>query len=82
MLSKVGVGNINDDLEKLLNARFIYESDENYPKDALHRNAENKPTMKRNEAVLDYLPIGFYTVVDNNKIPDNGEYPLALIQAG
>ena len=29
---KVRVGNIDDDAEKLLKARFIHESDENYPK--------------------------------------------------
>ena len=36
LLNKVQVGNIDDDNEKLLKARFIHESDENYPKDALH----------------------------------------------
>ena len=30
-LNKVRVGKINDDVEKLLKARFTYESDENYP---------------------------------------------------
>ena len=29
---KVRVGNIDDDAEKLLKARFIHESDKNYPK--------------------------------------------------
>ena len=36
LLNKVRVGNINDDTENLLKARFIHESDENFPKDALH----------------------------------------------
>ena len=31
LLNKVRVGKINDDVEKLLKARFTYESDENYP---------------------------------------------------
>ena len=31
LLNKARVGKINDDVEKLLKARFIYESDENYP---------------------------------------------------
>ena len=43
---KVQVGNIDDDIEKLLRARFIDESDENYPKDVLHMYAENEPAMK------------------------------------
>ena len=31
MLHKVRVGNIDDDVEKLLKARFIHKSNENYP---------------------------------------------------
>ena len=39
MLNKGRVGNIDDDVENLLMARFIRKSDENYPKDALHMHA-------------------------------------------
>ena len=39
LLNKVRVGNIDDDVENLLKARFIRESDENYPEDALHMYA-------------------------------------------
>ena len=35
LLNKVRVGNNDDDVKNLLKARFIYESDENYPKDTL-----------------------------------------------
>ena len=42
--NKVRVGNIDDYVGNLLKARFIYESDENYPKDA-HMNAKNEPAM-------------------------------------
>ena len=38
-LSKVRAGNIDDDVENLLKATFIRESDENHPKDALHMHA-------------------------------------------
>ena len=41
LLNKVQVGNIDDDVEKLLKWKFIHESDENYQKDALHMYAEN-----------------------------------------
>ena len=34
--NKVRVVNIDDDVENLLKAKFICESNENYPKDALH----------------------------------------------
>ena len=73
LLNKVRVGNIDDDVENLLRARFICESDETYPKD--------EPAMKRHEAVLNDLPGDPYTIEVIDKIPDNCKYPLALIQA-
>ena len=42
-LNKVRVGNIDNEVEKLLKARFIHESDENCSKHALHIYPENKP---------------------------------------
>ena len=39
VLNKGRVGNIDDDVENLLMARFIRKSDENYPKDDLHMYA-------------------------------------------
>ena len=36
LLNKVRVADFDVDVEKLLKARFIYKSDENYPKDALN----------------------------------------------
>ena len=80
LLNKVWVGN-DDDVENLLKARFIHESDENYPKYPLHIYAGNEPTMKRHEAVLNELPGELYTIEANDKIPDNCKYPLALMQA-
>ena len=41
LLNKVRVGNIDDDVEKLLKTTFIHKSNENYPKDALQMYAEN-----------------------------------------
>ena len=78
-LNKVRDGNIDDDAEKLLKARFI--SDENYPKDALHMYAENEPAMERNEDVLNDLPGELYIVEADDKVPDNCKYPLAMIEA-
>ena len=70
LLNKVWVGNIDDDAENLLKARFIHGSDENYPKDALHSYAENKPAIKRNETILNELPGELYTI--------GARYPLVL----
>ena len=80
-LNKVRVGNIDNDVENLLKAKFIRESDENYPKDALHMYAENEPAMKRNETVLNDLPGQLYKIEATGKIPDNYKYPLTLIHA-
>ena len=77
MLNKVCVGNTDDEVQNLLKSRFTQESDENYPKDALHMYAENEPAMKRNEGVLNELPGKLYTI----EPPDNCSYPLVLIQA-
>ena len=42
MLNKIRVGNVDHDVEQLLKARSVCDSDENYcPKDALHMYAEN-----------------------------------------
>ena len=69
-LNKVWVGNIDDDAENLLKARFVHGSNENYPKDALHLYAENKPAIKRNETILNELPGELYTI--------GARYPLVL----
>ena len=61
LLNKVLVGNNDDDVEHLLKARFIHESNENYPNDVLHMYAENELAMKRNKAVLNDLPCQLYT---------------------
>ena len=54
-------------MTKLLKAIFLRESDEKYPKDALHMYAENGPAMERNEAV----PGELYTIELNDKNSDN-----------
>ena len=81
MLNIVRVGNIDDDVENLLKARFICESNENYSKDALYMYVEIEPARKRNEAVLNELPGKLYTIEANVKIPHNCKYSLVLIQA-
>ena len=48
LLKKVWVGNIDDDVKKLVKASFILESDENYPIDVFNMYAENDPAMKGN----------------------------------
>ena len=77
LLNKFQIGNI--DVGNL--TKFIYESDENYPKHALHIYTENELAMKTNEAVLNDLPGELYTIEATDKIPDNCKYPLLTIKA-
>ena len=82
LLNKLRLVNIDDDVEKLLKARFIHEFDENYPKDTFHMYPKNEPAMKRNGAVLNNLLGKLYAIKANNdKIQDNCKYPLTLIEA-
>ena len=66
--NKVCVDKIDDNVENLLKARYINESDENYPKDTLHFYVESEFVMKRNEAVLNDLPCELYTMEATDKI--------------
>ena len=80
LLNKVRVGNINDNVEKLLKEKLMHESDENYPRYSLHMYSENKSAVKINEAVLNDLHGDLYTVEANDKIPDSCKYPLATVK--
>ena len=62
LLNKIRVNNNDDDVEKLLKARISHKSDENYPKHSLHIYAENEPTMKKIDAVLNDLLGELYTI--------------------
>ena len=46
LLNKVRVGNIDDDVKKLLKARFIYEPNKNCLKYILVMYAKNEPLIK------------------------------------
>ena len=62
MLNKVWVGIIDNDEEKSLKAKFTNNSEETYPKDALHMFAKNEPAMKKNKDVLNKLPGYLFTI--------------------
>ena len=62
------------------NARFIRESDENYPKHALNIYEENETAMERNEAVLNEFNAKLYLTEANDEIPGNCKYLLTLTQ--
>ena len=81
VLKNFRVGKIDDDVQELLKARFINESDKNYPKEALQIYAENERAMKKNTFVLNDLRDEIYTIIVTDKVPDNCKYQMTLMQA-
>ena len=65
----------SENLEKsrvlMLGSIGLFVVDISGTKDALHMYAENERAMKRNEAVLKEFHGELYTIVDNDKIPEN-----------
>ena len=81
VLKNFRVGKTDDDVQELLKARFINESDKNYPKEALQIYAENERAMKKNTFVLNDLRDELYTIIVTDKVPDNCKYQMTLMQA-
>ena len=81
VLKNFRVGKIDDDVQELLKARFINESDKNYPKEALQIYAENERAMKKNTFVLNDLRDELYTIIVTDKVSDNCKYQMTLMQA-
>ena len=52
LLNNVRVANLTSNDENLLKSRFISEDIVDYPKEALHLYAENKPAVEYNENML------------------------------
>ena len=81
VLNSVHFGNVDESSEKLLKARFIEQSDKNYPHDALYIYTENAPTVLRNQAVLNNLSGHVYSIRGNGKFSGECRYPFSVIQA-
>ena len=81
VLENVCLGTVCVNTEKLSKARFIDQSDKNYPHDALHIYAKNTSTVLRNQNVLNNLPGEVYSTENNDKIPDDCRYLFFVIQS-
>ena len=53
LLNKVRVGNIDNNVENILKARFISKNNPSYPIEALHIFAENRPARVHNQTMLE-----------------------------
>ena len=81
VLNNTRLGAAHENTAKLLKARFIDQSEKNYPHDALHTYAEHEPTVLRNRTVINNLPGEVYSIEANDEIPNDCRYPFSMIQA-
>ena len=70
-LNHVRVAELSVQDEELLKSRFISKDSPDYPVDALHLFAENKPVLKHNEAMLEKVPGTPYLINAIDELPKN-----------
>ena len=71
LLNNVRVSNLTSNDENLLKSRFISEDIVDYPKEALHLYAENKPAAEYNENMLANLDGTAFTINSIDDLPQN-----------
>ena len=69
MLNRIRVGEFTDNDKEKLCERVIDKNDENYPHDALHIWAENKPVDQYNDAKLYMTENPLVTLIAHNEYP-------------
>ena len=79
LLNKIRIGDIDADVQQKLKARFMIETGDNYPQNAVHMFAENYPTVVHNKKILDTLPGELYRVNAIDNISEDCKYPLQSI---
>ena len=52
LLNRVRIGSLTDKDHKILSERIVKKSDDNYPREAMHIWAENKPVDAHNKKCL------------------------------
>ena len=56
LLNKIRIGDIDADVQQKLKARFVNETADKYPQNAVHFFVENYPTVVHNKKILAILP--------------------------
>ena len=72
---------VDEKSEKLLRARFIDQSEENYLNDSLHMYVDNAQVVLINQTVPNNLPGKVYPIEANEKTLDDLRCPFFMIQA-
>lgn len=78
LLNKIRIAGLDDDAKTLLKSRFISDSDDDYPKNAVHIWAENKPVSDHNNCMLEKLDTPSVKIDSIDTIPKN--VPTSLIE--
>ena len=71
LLNHVRVAEISLEDEQLLKSRFVDKNSSEYPIDALHLFAENKPVSNHNQAMLDKLEGTLFVLESLDELPNN-----------
>ena len=71
LLNKVRTASLEESDENVLKSQFISENDSNYPVDALHIFAENKPCQEHNEKMLCSNQNSLYSISAIDDLPKN-----------
>ncbi|XP_057302735.1 ATP-dependent DNA helicase PIF1-like [Hydractinia symbiolongicarpus] len=78
LLNNIRVGNLEKQHEDLLNSKFIFQNNPNYPKDAIHIFAENQPASEHNKKMLNSTASDEINIEDIDKITEN--IPVSMVQ--
>ena len=75
LLNKARIAELDEECERILLSRFISKEDPDYPINALHIFAENKPVLRHNTQMLSFSNNPFFSI---NAID---EYPKKISQS-
>ena len=78
LLNEVRVAKLSQHSENLLLSRFVNVNDPNYPIDALHIFAENKPARCHNNKMLSLVDNPLYMIAAIDEFPKNVNINLFL----
>lgn len=70
----VRLGTDNKNIDKVLKARFIDQSEKNYPYYAYNMYAQNASTVLRNKTAINNLPSEVYSIEANKNVLDDCRY--------
>ena len=79
LLNKIRIGDTHPDVQQKLKARFVNETADNYPQNAVHMFTEDWPIAVHNKKISDTLPCELHRVHAIDNIPADCKYPLQSI---